>query len=82
MGADGWDRSLLYAVHQILSIVPCTVTVSGAAGHKHWESSRGGSLRRHMAGPLTVRLTPATTYCCRVAFNVTLSIRLAPGTRT
>ena len=32
-GADGWVCSLLYAVHQMLSLVPCTVTVSGAAGH-------------------------------------------------
>ena len=36
MGAHGWDRTLLYAVHQMLSLVPCTGTVSGAAGHNRW----------------------------------------------
>ena len=30
------------------------------------ESSRGGSLRRHKAGPLIVLYLPSTTYCCRV----------------
>ena len=36
MGAHGWVCSLLYAVHQMLSLVPCTGTVSGAAGHNRW----------------------------------------------
>ena len=27
---------MLYAVHQMLSLVPCTVTVRGAAGHNRW----------------------------------------------
>ena len=36
MGAHGWVCRLLYAVHQMLSLVPCTGTVSGAAGHNRW----------------------------------------------
>ena len=37
MGADGWVCSLLYAVHQMLSLGPCTVAVHGAPGHSRWE---------------------------------------------
>ena len=37
MGADGWVCSLVYAVYRTLSLLPCTVTANGAAGH-----NRGG----------------------------------------
>ena len=33
LGADGLDCGLPYVVHQLLSLGPHTVTVSGAAGH-------------------------------------------------
>ena len=36
-GTDGWVCSLAYAVHQMLSLVPCTVTANGAAGHNRGE---------------------------------------------
>ena len=65
MGAHGWDRTLLYAVlllyavHQMLSLVPCTGTVSGAAGHNRW-----GVVERRL--PAKTQGRTATTYCCRV----------------
>ena len=36
MGADGWVCRLLRAVHQTLSLGPCTVSVNGAANHNRW----------------------------------------------
>ena len=43
MGADGWVCSLRYAVHQMLSLLPCTVTANGAACH-----NRGGVVERRL----------------------------------
>ena len=40
MVADGWVCRLLCAVHQTLSLGPCTVSVNGAAGHKPLGSRR------------------------------------------
>ena len=37
MRADGWVCSLVYAVYQMLSLLPCTVTANGAAGHNGGE---------------------------------------------
>ena len=36
MGAYGWVCSLVYAVHQVLSLSPCTVMVLCAPGHNRW----------------------------------------------
>ena len=52
MGADGWVCSLLHAAHQILSLLPCTVTANEAAGH-----NRGGG------GDATSRQAQGRTVC-------------------
>ena len=44
-GVDGLDCSLLYAIHQTLSVLPCTVTVHGAASHNRGRGRREVTLR-------------------------------------
>ena len=68
MWAHGWNRSLLYAVHQTLSLVPCTVTVRGPAGHNRGRVAERPLLARTQGRTSDCILTPATTYCCRVVF--------------
>ena len=47
MVADGWDRSLLYAVFQMLSLFfPWAATVNGAAGHNRGEVAETPPLAR------------------------------------
>ena len=55
MGADGWDCSLLYAVHQMLSLFfPCAATVNGAAATTEERWRRRHLSPGHKAGLLTV----------------------------
>ena len=54
-GAGGWVCSLLYTVHQMLPLLPCTVQLTELPATTEGESSRGGSSQGHKAGPLTER---------------------------
>ena len=85
MEADGWDSSLLYAVHQTLSLsfsIParCTVTASGAAGHNRGSVAEPPLLTRTQGR--TVLLTSLRHVLSQGGFLVCLLMRLAPGTRT
>ena len=57
----------LFALRWTLSLVPCTATVSGAAGH-----NRGGvaetPLLERTQGRTAGCTASSTTYCCRVVF--------------
>ena len=59
-GADGWDCSLLYAVHQVLSLGPCTGAVHGAPGHNRWGV---------VETPLPVKTQGGTMNCYFNLFN-------------
>ena len=59
MGADGWVCSLAYAVHQMLSLLPCVVTANGAAGHNPGEVAETPPLAR----------TQGRTFGCILDFN-------------
>ena len=59
MGADGWVCSLVYAVYQMLSLLPCTDTANGAAGHNRGEVAETSPLAR----------TQGRTVGCILDFN-------------
>ena len=87
-GRGGWPwhmavfgaLALQYIRH--CPLFPCTVTVSGAAGHNRGDWRRRRSSQGHKAGPLIVLFDSHHQTLSQGGFLVCIPMRLAPGTRT